>query len=58
MVIYIVLEDSKCSQGSVFFPKKSGFANEASFAPKLRISAINSKLRVTTFSTFFLHYFG
>jgi len=32
-----------------FLPKKSGFANKASFAPKqLTISTINSKLHCTT----------
>ena len=48
MVIYIVIEDSNVRKAVYFLPKKSGFANEASFSPKLTISAINSKLRVTT----------
>jgi len=52
MVIYITMKHSKCLEGSVFLLTKSSFASEASFAPKLTISAINSKLPVNNLSFF------
>jgi len=46
MLVCIMIEDSKCSERSNFLPKKFSSANEASFGPKLTISAINSKMPV------------
>jgi len=49
MVIYIIIGNSQCLEGSISLPKKSGLAKEASFDPKTKISAMNSKWRVTTY---------
>ena len=48
LVIYIIIKDSQGLESSIFFPKKSGFAKEASFNPKTAILAMNFKLLVTT----------
>ena len=45
MVIYTMIEVSKCLEGRIFFAKKSGFVIDASFDPKTAISAMNLKFR-------------
>jgi len=47
VVIYIIIVDSKCWEARYFLPKKSGFAKEARFNPKIAISAMNLKLCFT-----------
>jgi len=48
MVISICIGVSNSSEGSIFFVKKCGFAEEASFRPKTAISAVSLKLPATT----------
>jgi len=48
MVISMFIGVSNRSEAVYFLPKKCGFAKEASFYPKIAISAVNSKLPVTT----------
>jgi len=48
MVIYIIIGKSKCFEGTIFLPKRSGLAKEASFDPKTAISVMNSRFRTTT----------
>jgi len=53
MVIHIFIEVSKCFKGVIFLPKNSGLAKKASFDPNSTISAMNSKLPVTTYLSLF-----
>jgi len=48
VVIYIIIGDSKCLKGKIFFAEKSIFAEEARFNPKIAIFAMNLKLCSTT----------
>jgi len=48
MVISIFIDVSNCLEGSIFFAKKCGFAEEANLYLKTAISAVNLKLPVTT----------
>jgi len=47
IIIYIVVGDSKCLEGSMFLPKLSGFAKEASCDPIPTISVMNVYLSQT-----------
>jgi len=42
------LGNSKYYEGTIFLPKRSGLAKEASFEPKTAISVMNSGFRTTT----------
>jgi len=47
MVIYIIIRESKCWEGSISLPKKYGLAKEASFDLKTSIYAMNLKLHIS-----------
>ena len=48
MVIYIIIGNSKCYEGTILLPQRSGLAKKASFDRKTAISVMNSRFRTAT----------